>query len=76
MGVVLFGIFIWMKGSIVMGDVEMHPVAVHFGNIWFILFLFFFLFFPYIITSIPRMIDCIKKKKSIMVLLIGVFLIG
>jgi len=75
-GVVLFGIFIWMKGSIVMGDAERHPIAIHFGNVWFILFLFFFLFFPYIITSVPRMIDYVKKRKSIIVLLVGVFLIG
>ena len=75
-GVVLFGIFIWMKGSVVMGDVEKHPIAIYFGNIWFVLFLFFFLFFPYIIVNIPKMICCIKKRKSIMVLLVGIFLIG
>ena len=75
-GVVLFGIFIWMKGSIVMGDAERHPIAIHFGNVWLILFLFFFLFFPYIIVSIPRMIEYVKNKKSILLLLVAVFLIG
>ncbi len=75
-GTLIFGIFIWMKGSIVMGDVESHPIAIHFGNVWLILFLFFFLFFPYIVIGIPGMIDYVKKRKSILILLTGVFLIG
>jgi alpha-1,2-glucosyltransferase len=67
--------FIIRKGQMVMGDTTNHPLSFHMGNIWFILFMLPFLFWPIFCSRIKNMILILKNYKNIF-LLIGIMLIG
>jgi alpha-1,2-glucosyltransferase len=75
-GAVIFVGILYGMGSIVMGDTSHHPFGFYFGNIWFMLFLFFFLFLPYNISQFSKIIEYLKNNKKILFLLIAIFLIG
>ncbi len=70
-GFIGFIIFIiWNKG-ITMGDNLMHPsFSLHTGNIFFMLFIFFFLFLPMNIANFQKVLKIIKKKKTIIISLL------
>lgn len=61
-GIVFFGLFVYINRGVALGDKSMHPGSeLSLGNIFFFLFLYFFLFLP----SITKMMfDLSNKRKT------------
>ena len=66
--------FIWNKGFS-FGDKEMHTSGIFFGNTFFLLFLFFFLFLPLNLSNFWKIKKFVSKNKWIWFLIILVFII-
>jgi len=65
-GLILFIIFVIINKGIAVGDKSMHPAfSFHLGNIYFFLFLFFFLFAALNISNFNKIVLLIKKRKLI-----------
>lgn len=76
LGFIIAIVFIIINGGFAVGDKTAHPAfSFHFGNVFFILFLFFFLFLPLNIYNFFKIIDFIKKKKLIWIVVLCIFLI-
>ncbi len=74
LGFLAFAIFLFINQGIAIGDRTGHPGGIFFGNIYFLLFLFFFLLLPYNLASLLKIIEKIKQNKKI-ILLLAVFLV-
>ena len=74
-GFLLFALFIMINKGVAIGDKGMHPLTLQLGNIYFSLFLFFFLFLPLNIKNLPKIIKLIKRNKSIIHNLLGLLII-
>lgn len=75
LGFILFIFFVIANKGVAFGNVEMHPsFSFYTGNIFFMLFLFFFLFLPLNLRNLPEIIKLIKNKKTI-ILIGAVFVI-
>lgn len=75
-GFIIFIIFVIINKGFAIGDKVMHPAfSFHLSNIFFMLFLFFFLFLPLNISNFPKVIQLIKKNKKIILLIIIIFTI-
>jgi alpha-1,2-glucosyltransferase len=73
LGFVLFAVFLVWNGGIAIGDTEMHPAfTLHFGNIYFILFLFSLVFLPLSINNLPRVAHLLRSRLW----LLGVILLA
>jgi alpha-1,2-glucosyltransferase len=70
----LVGFILWNKGP-AMAEPEMNPTAFHSENVFFILFLFFFLFLPSNINHLPKIIKLVKQKSYLLLGIIGVFVV-
>jgi len=64
MGMVFF--ILWNGAPILGGGI--HPLSVHFDNIFFILFSFFILFLPLNIANFPLVIRLLKNPLSVLIL--------
>jgi alpha-1,2-glucosyltransferase len=65
-GIFFFLIFVILNKGVALGDRANHPPFSFFlGNIYFILFLFFFLFLPTNISNFSRIVQYIKKHKQV-----------
>lgn len=68
-------IYILYRGKLVLGDNIQHPIGVHFGNVWFSLFVFFLMFFPIILSHIKYIKNYVmNRKKPYLLILIIAFL--
>ena len=77
LGIIGFGLFtLVMNGSLVLGDKTSHPIAVHFGNIWFMLFMIPILFFPIVFCRLEKGIKMIFKNSKMLILYVGIILLG
>jgi len=75
-GFAIFTVFIIVNKGIAVGDKGMHPAySLHLGNIFFMLFLFFFLFFPLNISNFSKITRFLKGNKNIGLLIMVVFLV-
>lgn len=74
LGIIAAIIFFILNKGFSIGDRGMHPGGIFFGNIFFILFLFFFLFLPLNLYNFSKIIKFIKKNKWIQFVIIGIFL--
>lgn len=72
--VYLFPFFIFVVfliadgGSLTVGSQGMHPFSFHFGNIFFALLLYFFLFLPLHISNLKRIVVFVKLHLKVVVL--------
>jgi alpha-1,2-glucosyltransferase len=74
-GILIFLAFVIINKGFAVGDKGGHPAfSFHLGNTFFMLFLFFFLFLPWNISNFYKIIKLIKKKKKVIVLILGIFL--
>jgi alpha-1,2-glucosyltransferase len=75
-GIILFGIFIILNQGLVIGDRDSHPMGLYTTNIYYILFLTFFMFLPIIILRFKDIILWIKSHKiiSIIIIISGILL--
>ena len=75
-GFSLFALFIILnQGSIAIGDKKQHPAfSFHLGNIYFSLFIFFFLFLPFNLSNFKLVCQKILLNKKIIPLLLIAFL--
>jgi len=68
-GLALFGAFVIWNGGIAVGDRAMHPFpTIHLGNIYFALFLIFFLFLPLHIVNGHRIAERVRRPTTILAL--------
>jgi len=75
MGIIIFITFVIINKGFAVGEKGFHPAfSLYPGNIFFILFLFFFLFLPLNISNFNKIMGFVKKKKKVIVLILGVFL--
>ena len=72
--ILMIGFFIWNKGFI-LGDKAHHFVTLTCGNLFFSLFLFFFLFLPQNLKNLPRIADFLKRHKIMWLILVELFLV-
>lgn len=71
-----FATFVFINGGVSMGDTTAHPsFAFHLGNIYFALTLFFIIFLPTIIGSLPKSVKALEKPKFL-ILAIATTLFG
>ena len=76
LGIIGFFIFVILNKGFAVGDVSHHPAfSFHLGNVFFMLFLFFFLFLPLNIANFNKIIGFIKQRKKILFLIIPFFII-
>ena len=75
LGIEIFFVFFIVNRGIAMGDRLMHPAfQAHTENVFFLLFLFFFLLLPFNILNFKKIIQLIKEKPWIIALLVLVFI--
>jgi alpha-1,2-glucosyltransferase len=75
LGFGLFLIFFIVNGGVAITNKSMQPsFRFESGNIFFLLFLFFFLFLPLNIANFPRIVTLIKKRPWVIAALLLVFL--
>jgi len=71
LAIVLFCIFVIINGGIAIGDKWAHPAfSFHPGNIYLLLFLFFFLFLPLNIHNLPKIYNLLRKHPVLLPLTI------
>ncbi len=75
LGFVLFAIFVKVNGGVAIGDKGAHPFpAFHLGNVYFLLFCFFFLFLPIHVANLGKISEMIAKRKLLwMLFILGFF---
>lgn len=66
--------FIWNKGF-VLGDKLMHEGGIYFGNVFFALFLFFFLFLPMNLGNFNKIKEFSRRNKWSWVVVLFIFLV-
>lgn len=72
----IFIIFVIINKGFAIGEKQAHPTFnLTFGNIFFLLFVFFFIFLPYNIWSFRRIKEYVIKHKWIIIVLLMVFMI-
>lgn len=70
-----FGLFVYVNRGIAIGDKSMHPGSeLSLGNIFFFLFLYFFLFLPSIIKMLLNLSNKIETSKTTYLYLLGLFI--
>lgn len=75
LALLLCGVFvIWNKG-LALGDKTHHFLTISCGNLFFLLFLFFFLFLPRNIANFPKIVRFLKSHKLMWLILAEVFLL-
>lgn len=67
-------IFVIVNGNPAMAEPDLNPMAFHFENVFFILFLHFFLFLPLNLNNLPKIIRMIKRKLYVLPIIIGIFI--
>jgi len=71
-------LFIVFNNGVVMGDRGSYPLSFHLENIFFMLFLFFFLFLPLNMANLPKVVGLFKTKPQALLLtmlLVDIFLL-
>ncbi len=71
--VLIIAFVIWNKG-LVLGDHRHQSFCLNFNNLFFHLFLFFFLFLPFNISNFPKIMVFLKQQKLMILVLAEVFL--
>jgi alpha-1,2-glucosyltransferase len=72
----LFAAFVFVNKGVAVGDVEMHRLSmIHLGNVYFLLFTFFFMFLPMNIAKAPEIVALVRRHKLVPVYIIGLFLL-
>lgn len=67
-GVLLFAAFVWWNQGIALGDRGAHPpFTLHLGNVYFLLFTFFFLFLPLHVANVPRFLRLPAWQRNLAV---------
>ncbi len=74
LGFIAFAIFLFINQGIAIGDKTGHPGGIFFGNIYFLLFLFFFLLLPYNLANLKKIKEKIKEKPKIILLLLVILM--
>lgn len=75
LGFALFLVFLFINKGIAVGDRAMHPpFSLHFENVFFMLFLFFFLFLPLHVFHFRKIVQFVRRKPLVLLLLLGIFL--
>lgn len=76
LGIVLFGIFIIINKGLVIGDRSSHPFGLYTTNIYYLLFLTFFMFMPSILFKLKDIVSWMKSHKiiSINIIVVGIIL--
>jgi alpha-1,2-glucosyltransferase len=74
LAIIAFLAFAILNKGIAIGDKAAHPLKISSGNIFFLLFLFFFLFLPLIIVNLPAVLSQIKNRTVFLLLIIAFFL--
>ncbi len=68
-GLALFAAFVMWNGGIAIGDRSMHPFpTVHLGNIYFALFLVFFLLLPLHVANVRRIAELGRRPAMLLTL--------
>lgn len=70
-GVILITIFIILNKGLVIGDRVSHPLGIHTTNIYYMLFMLFFMFLPSIMLRVKEMWNWGIKYSAISLLIIG-----
>jgi len=65
---------LWNKG-LVLGDRTHHELSLTCGNLFFMLFLFFFLFLPHNLSNFPKIVRFLKDNKLMWLVLAEIFLV-
>ena len=65
LGFIIFTGFVIINKGVTLHDHNMHPLSIHFGNIYFCLFLFFFLFLPLNIANLPKIKQLLTRQKHL-----------
>jgi alpha-1,2-glucosyltransferase len=64
----LFGVFMMVNRGVALGDREKHPVSLHVGNVYFILFSFFFIFLPLCLSRVKEVMRLLLRKEILALL--------
>ena len=74
LSIIIFVIFIIVNNGIAIGDRAMHPsFNISGGNIFFMLFIFFFLFLPMNLLNLAKIIALLKVNKKYLLLIVILF---
>lgn len=72
LGLILFLLFLVSNGGMAIGDSGAHPFpAIHAGNIYFLLLLSYFLFFPLHLSHLRAVGDLITRVRWVIPFLVG-----
>jgi alpha-1,2-glucosyltransferase len=72
----LFAAFVFVNKGVAVGNVEMHGLSrIHLGNVYFLLFTFFFMFLPMNLAKAPMIVALVRRHKLAPVYIIGFFLL-
>jgi alpha-1,2-glucosyltransferase len=72
----LFAAFVLVNKGVAVADVEMNLLSrIHLGNVYFLLFTFFFMFLPMNLANAPKIVALVRRHKLVPVYIIGLFLL-
>lgn len=64
LGFLLIVLFVIFNKGFTLGDRGSHPIALHTGNVFLMLFLFFFLFLPLNVSNFKKIVIFLKENKT------------
>jgi alpha-1,2-glucosyltransferase len=70
----LFAAFVFVNKGVAVADVEMNR-GIHLGNVYFLLFTFFFMFLPMNLGNAPKIVALVRRRKLVSVYIVGLFLL-
>lgn len=75
-GIIIFGLFVLINGSMIIGEGadKNFPIFLYFGNVYFCLFMFFFLFLPLNISNRHKINHLIKTNRWVIIGILGFFI--
>jgi alpha-1,2-glucosyltransferase len=74
-GFALFAAFVWWNGGIAIGDKASHPFpGMHLGNVYFLLFLFFFLFLPTHLWETKAILLRMRSSKFVIPVFVALYI--
>ena len=72
----LFAAFLFVNKGVAVADVEANQLSrIHLGNVYFLLFTFFFMFLPMNLAKAPKIVALVRRHKLVPVYIIGLFLL-
>jgi alpha-1,2-glucosyltransferase len=72
----LFAAFVFVNRGVAVDGVDAHRLSkIHLGNVYFLLFTFFFMFLPMNLANAPKIVALVRRHKLVSIYILGLFIL-